>query len=38
MNKQKEMQVQQEQALQEVTVKLEDAESLVEEIVESAYG
>ena len=35
--KQKEMLAQQEQALQEITLKLEDAEQLVEEIAETAY-
>lgn len=35
--KQKEKLAQQEQALQEVTLKLEDAESLVDEIAETAY-
>ena len=35
--RQKEKLAQQEQALQEVTLKLEDAESLVEEIAETAY-
>ncbi len=35
--KQKEKLAQQEQALQEITLKLEDAESLVEEIAETAY-
>ena len=35
--KQKEKLAQQEQALQEVTLKLEDAESLVDEIAEKAY-